>query len=264
MATYYRPGGFKRAIIQTLGSQIVGDSATDTFTADAPHNLAVGDAVAPIALGGLSSIALLTRYFVVATPGSTTLKVSATYGGSPIALGSGVDVTFVPLVETRFYLANKATFNASTATKTWEGDDIKIEQESINGLKVLLEFDAVNVSAHAAAFAHTGVGVTLPGGIKNAFGVGGGNDVGGASCGIRLESDAIKVVNGVESAVTFFRWLPMATLSLTKPGDFQTSQKMGTTQYSATIARTKVDLFGASIPNASSDGDFYFEGDNAS
>jgi hypothetical protein len=258
--TYHRPSGFKRLIVQTLSAAIVGDSATDTFTADSAHGLAVGDCLAATALGGASGIALLTRYFVVNVGTPTTLKLSATKGGSPITIGSGTDVTLVAIVETRFSLAQKAAANNETDSITWEGDNLKIKQDSLAGMTFVFDLDAVNTGAHQRVFGKTEGTADLPGGLTNTTGFGGGNDKGGVSCGVRLEADSIEVINGVESSVVFGRWLHQGTLTLLKAGDVQTGAKMGITQYSFAASRATVDILGIAIAGASSDGEFYFDG----
>jgi hypothetical protein len=260
-AIYHRPKGFKRCIVQTLSTAIVGDSATDTFTADAPHGLAVGDAVAAAAIGGASGIALLTRYFVV-NVGASTLKLSATRGGTAITIGSGTDVTLIALIETAFAWPQKAGTSNETASITWEGGNAKSKEESLDGVTLQLDFDASNRSAHAIVFSKGAITGALPGGITNAIGFGGGKDKAGVSCGVRLEADAIKSENGVESNVNFYRWFPMGTLTLKGSGDIQTSAKAGLTSYSFSAVRTLVDLLGDAIEGASSDGEFYYEGES--
>jgi len=259
--TYYRPSGFKQCLVQTLSAAIVGDSATDTFTADSAHGLAVGDVVAATALGGASGIALLTRYFVVDVGSPTTLEISATKGGAPITIGTGTDVTLVAVVETRYSLAQKATASNETDSITWEGDNLKIKQDSLAGITLQLDFDSINVGAHRTTFGKTEGTADLPGGLTNTTGFGGGNDKGGVSCGIRLETDAIKVVAGVESSVVFGRWFPQGTLTLLKAGDVQTGAKLGISQYSFSATRTTVDILGDTIDGTSADGDFFFDGE---
>jgi hypothetical protein len=259
--TYYRPSGFRRAVIQTLGTAIAGSSATDTFTAAADHGLAVGDTVAFTAIGGASGIALLTRYFVVNVADSTHLKISATKAGSPITIGTGSAQSLVPLTETQFHLAQKAGVSSETDSITWEGDNLKIKQEGLAGLTLQLDLDAVPTSAHRTVFGKGTITGTLAGGLTSALGFGGGNDKGGVSVGVRLETDAIKVVNGVESSVVFGRYFPMGTLTLRGAGDVQTGAKMGLTSYSFAASRTAVDLLGVAIAGASSDGEFFYDGE---
>lgn len=260
-AIYYRPSGFKRCIVQTLGAEINGDSATDTFTSDSAHGLAVGDTVYVTALGGGSGVALLTRYFVTAAGTTTTLKMSATRGGAALTLGTTTDMKIVPLVETRYYMANKASADAETTDLTWEGDNTKIKKTTLDGMTVGLEFDATNPGADATVFGKTAITGSLPGGITSAYGYGGGDDKQGVTCGLRLEADAVKNNAGVETSVTYTRWFPQGILTLAKPGEFGTSAKVGTTGYSFTPSRVTVDLGGDAIDGASSDGDFYFDGE---
>lgn len=261
MTTYYRPYGFTRAVVQTLGDEINGDSATDTFTADAAHGLAVGDTVYVTALGGGSGVALLTRYFVVNVGSATTLKLSATRGGSAIALGTTTDMKIVPLVETAFALPQKATASPENDDITWEGGDQKIKQTIMSGMSVPLDLDAVQAGAHATLFGKAAITGSLPGGLASAIGYGGGSDKSGVTCGLRLEGPAWKNTDGVETAVTFARWFPQGGLSFTKPSEFNTSAKAGQTGYSFTPIRTAVDLGGDAIEGASSGGEFYYDGE---
>lgn len=260
-AVYYRPSGFKRCIVQTLGTEITGTSATDTFTAAAAHGLAVGDCVYVTALGGGSGVSLLTRYFVINVASTTTLKLSATVGGSAIALGTTTGMKIRPLVETRYYMANKASADAQSSDLTWEGDNQKITKKTLDGMTVQLDFDATNPGADATVFGLTAITGDLPGDISSAYGYGGGSLKAGVTCGIRLEADAIKNTAGVESSVTYARWFPQGTLTLAKPGEFGTSAKVGVTQYSFTPVRVTTDLGGDAIDGASADGDFYFDGE---
>jgi hypothetical protein len=258
---YYRPDGFARAIIQTLGAAITGDSATDTFTADAPHDLAVGDCVIATALGGGTGLALLTRYFVVASADATHLKLSATKGGSPITIGTTTDMILLPLTETSFAMPNKASADASVAEKKWEGGDMEIIKKSITGMSVQLDFDAVNSSNDALVFGKAAITGGLPGGITSAHGFGGGGHARGVSCGVRLEDVAIKVTDGVESNVGWCRWYPQGTITPLKPGEFGTSAKLGVTSYNFVPVRATKDLLGIAITGAPTDGDFYYEGE---
>jgi hypothetical protein len=260
-AIYHRPKGFKRCIVQTLSAAITGDSTGSTITTDAPHGLAVGDAVALTALGGTTGTALLTRYFVVAAAAANTLQISATRGGAAIAVGVGADIGMNALIETAFAWPQKAAASNETASITWEGGNAKSKEESLDGVTLQLDFDASNKGAHATVFGKSPITGALPGGITNAIGFGGGKDKAGVSCGVRLEADAIKSENGVESNVNFYRWFPMGTLTLKGAGDIQTSAKAGVTSYSFSAVRTLVDLLGDTIEGASSDGEFYYEGE---
>jgi hypothetical protein len=165
------------------------------------------------------------------------------------------------IVETRLFLANKASADASVSEKKWEGDDQEITKRSITGMTVQLDCDAVNASADKTIFNKTAITGTLAGGITNAFSFGGGGHVRGVSCGLRLEAVAIKVVDGVESNVKWCRWYPQGTLTPLKPGEFGTSAKLGVTSYSFTPVRTTKDIVGAAITGASADGEFYIEGE---
>jgi hypothetical protein len=165
------------------------------------------------------------------------------------------------IVETLFYMPNKASASPETDSITWEGGNQKIKLDSLAGVTVQLDLDAVPTSGHKDVFGKTAITGALPGGMTSAQGYGGGKDKGGVSCGLRLETDAIKVVNGVDSSVTFARWFPMGTLTLRGAGDVQTGAKMGLTSYSFAASRTKVDVLGDEIVGASADGEFFYDGE---
>jgi hypothetical protein len=167
------------------------------------------------------------------------------------------------IVETRLFLANKASADATTSEKKWEGDDQEITKRSITGMTVQLDCDAVNSGPDKIIFAKPAITGTLAGGIINAYGFGGGGHVRGVSCGLRLEATAVKVVDGVESNVKWCRWYPQGTLTPMKPGEFGTAAKLGVTSYSFTPVRTTKDIIGTAITGASADGEFYIEGELA-
>lgn len=165
------------------------------------------------------------------------------------------------IVETEFALPQKASMDAQNTEITWEGGDQKITQRQLDGMTVQLDLDAVSTGAHEAIFDKDPITGTIPGGMTNVRGYGGGNDKRGVACGLRLEGPAIKNVDGVLTSVTFARWFPQGTLTLLKPGEFQTSAKLGLTSYSFTPIRTAVDILGDEIAGAPDDGDFFYEGE---
>jgi hypothetical protein len=173
------------------------------------------------------------------------------------------DVETPAIIETRLFLANKASADTTVAEKKWEGDDQEISKKSITGMTVQLDLDAVNSGPDKIIFAKPAITGTLAGGITNAYGFGGGGHVRGVSCGLRLEAVAVKVVDGVESNVRWCRWYPQGTLTPMKPGEFGTAAKLGVTSYSFAPVRTTKDIIGAAITGASPDGEFYIEGELA-
>lgn len=173
-----------------------------------------------------------------------------TTGGTPAAI-----------IETRFYLANKVSFDAAVAEKKREGDDTEITRRSITGLTMQLDFDTINVSADAVVFGKTALATA--GELSNAYGFGGGGHRTGKVVGVRLEGPAIKVLNGVESSIRYGRWCPQGTLTPLKPGEMSTSGKMGVTSYSFAPVRATKDILGGAITGAPAGGEYYFDGEIA-
>jgi hypothetical protein len=76
---------------QTCSSQTI---ASNTLTVSAAHNLAVGDAVV-FSASTVTGISTGVTYYVLTVPATTTITLSATRGGSTLAIsGTGVTATF--------------------------------------------------------------------------------------------------------------------------------------------------------------------------
>ena len=75
----------------TCASQTI---ATNILTVSATHNLAIGDAVVFTA-STVTGISVGVTYYVLTVPAATTITLSATRGGSTLAIsGTGVTATF--------------------------------------------------------------------------------------------------------------------------------------------------------------------------
>lgn len=263
MGTYYLGYNFTKAVVQTAGAVTAATSATDTITKSA-HGLAVGDALVFTAIGGGSGISLATTYYVVTVPSSSTFKVSATRGGSPISIGSATP-SYQAIIETELEMANQSSYNVQTDTYEWQGGvsgtSQRVRIESLSSVTVTLNLASLVPGAHGTIFGQTAPGVTLPGGLTSAVGYGGGNDTRGVSVGLRLEGSALKVESGVQSTVNFARWFPAGTLTLTSPATQQAGQTFGATGYSFSATKTASSLVGGAIPNAPSGGNFYYDGE---
>lgn len=254
-----RPYEFTEAIFYKDGGAVVGDSATDTFTADAAHECLVGDMVIFTALGGLSSVSLATRYFVVNVGSPTTLKVSATLGGTPISLGSGTDVTIKRFEPYAFPWPQNATPNITTKDYTWSGGGQEETDTLLTGINLPIALDAIPVSAHQGIFGKTSITGALPGGGTNGKSYGGGNDQGGVSGMLLLKAYSKKSADGVASTPLFARWFPSGKLALTGPAGLQSGQKATTTGYTFTATKTSTDFLGGAITGVSAGGEFYID-----
>lgn len=256
---YYLSYEFTRAVVQKA-VEITGDTATTTFTADAAHDLAVGDVVAFTDLGG-GSAALATRYFVLTVPTSTTFTVAATPGGSAVTLGTGTDAVVNAIQEIEIAWPNQAQTQGENTQYTWEGGGNRKQITLLRDLSVTFASAAIPASAHREIFEKTTITGSLPGGMTNVYGYGGGNDKGGVSIGLRLEGYAIKSTAGVESTVDYARWYPQGTLTFTTPATQQTGQASGTTGYTFAASRSTTDIAGGAIAGAPAGGEFFYEGE---
>lgn len=79
-----------------LNNAVFSASGTGTtITTTAPHNLTVGQVVVPSAAAALGGLTNGVAYYVVATPTPTTLQVSTTVGGAPVAITAATNPLFV-------------------------------------------------------------------------------------------------------------------------------------------------------------------------
>lgn len=258
---FYLAYEFIRAIVQLATAALTATSATNTLTTSTDHELAVGDTVVFSNVNGLVTIAVSTRYFVVAVGSATTLQISATPGGSPIAVGTGSGLIFRGMREISIAWPNQGSTESQNTDYTWEGGGDRKTLSLLRELRLNFSSAAIPAGAHAEIFGKTAITGSLPGGMTNVKGYGGGNDKGGVSCGIRLEGYAIKNDNGVETTVDYARWFPSGQLTFTNPATQQTGQAAGTTGYSFSATRTATDLIGGAIAGASTGGEFFYEGE---
>ena len=262
--TSIRQYEFTRAVAQVPSAALTATGATDTLTASGPHGLAVDDVVVFSAIGSpaLTGVTALTRYFVVDVPAPTTFKISATKGGTAIAVGTSGGTTpasFRSLDEIVLPWANQATADVENTAYTWEGDAQQAEITLLRGVSVSLDLAAIAPDAHAAIFGKSAITGALPGGGVEGRGYGGGGDVGGTSVGLRLEGFGVVRDAGVDRTVTFVRWYPQGTITFRQPSGIQTGQAGGVTGYAFSPTRTAADILGGVIAGAPADGDFYFD-----
>lgn len=87
----------KSLIVLKLAQQSGFTAATSTITKTA-HNLNVGDQVHFVSGTGFTGLTGGTAYYVIAVPTADTFQVSATSGGSAIAVGTSTAGIFRPIV----------------------------------------------------------------------------------------------------------------------------------------------------------------------
>jgi hypothetical protein len=165
------------------------------------------------------------------------------------------------IVNTELQFPNKITPATETKTYQWEGGGTVEKLESLAGITYELSLDCVPASAHAAIFGKTEITAGLPASVVDAYGYGGGSDRSGVACGLLLEGNAIKDVDGARSVVTFVLWLPSGTLTLKTPPGMQSGNKFELLGYSFSATRTTTNIIGTTLTGGSADGDFFIIGE---
>lgn len=87
----------KSLVVLTLAAQSGFTGATSTITKTS-HNLNVGDQVEFVSGTGFTGLTPGTAYYVVAAPTADTFQVSATSGGTAIAVGTSTVGIFQPVL----------------------------------------------------------------------------------------------------------------------------------------------------------------------
>lgn len=94
--------------------QTAATSATDTITTGSVHSLVVGNKVVFRGIGAATGLVVGRAYYVVNVGSTTTFKVSAQQGGTPITLGTATAISFVG--NTGLAASTKSTFNSLAQT----------------------------------------------------------------------------------------------------------------------------------------------------
>ncbi len=253
---YNRGFGLTRAVVELAGTPVVTATATSVVTATA-HGQTDGKRGTLTNISGLTGVALDTLYYVVGST-ANTFGLSATHGGTAIAMGTGTP-SFHPIDEIELSWPNKISAKVDSKELTWEGGDAIEKASQMLGISFDIDLDCVAVSAHRRIFGKATL-TALPGGFLDGIGIGGGNDVSGVSCGFFYEGNTIKTLDsGVNTTVTRRRWVPSARIALSAPGESSTGGKDGQSKYVVTALRAKADVLGVAIPNVSSNGEFFID-----
>ena len=167
------------------------------------------------------------------------------------------------IVKTRLHKANKITPNTENKTYQWEGDATVEKLESLFGISYNLDLASIPVSAHADLFNKDPITAGLPAGLTSAYGLGGGDDAAGLSCGMVFEGLALKDVDGVRSRVDFALYLPVGTLTLRALPGMTTGNVFDAFGYTFTATKTTVNIIGAALTGIDPDGEFLIVAEGA-
>lgn len=253
---------FSEAYFERPGTPIaVTGAATNKVTATA-HGLVNGDVVSFSSIVTLV-ISPLTRYYVI-TASANDFQISATPGGSAVAIGNSGTANALPLKRYRLYYPNKITPNADKDTFEWKGGSRSVKLESLAALTLTLDSASVPAYVHSNIFNKDSL--TFNDGAlagSNVIAIGGGNDKSGVSVGFYLKCFGKKIVSGSEVAtVTRFYWYPVGTLTIVAPRGPESGAVGALQQYSFSATPGNADINGAAIVGMASN-DYFMAGELA-
>ncbi len=252
---YDLPLGVAVAATQYKGTSLAATivASTGVFTT-AAHGYAIGDRVVLSALASTTGLAVLTYYYVLTVPSSTTFTLSATSGGSALSLTTNGTATLAKLFEVRMKLANKLTSTSDTKTVNREGDNGIIKGSILQSIGFTFAQDAFPVGAHAQIYGITAVTSGLPDSYTNSYGLFGTNaEKTGKAVGMWFEApDTQYDSNGTASSVTARYWYPQLIMTVTKVPELTTSDKPSAWEYSVNAADMSptTDIMGVALPNS--------------
>jgi hypothetical protein len=169
------------------------------------------------------------------------------------------------ITEQEFKWPNKLTPSSEQQTYEWQGGGAKKKISVLIAQNWTLDLDAIPLAAHKTIFGKSEI---TDAGAADAYfdistlvGFGGGSDAAGVTRGLRAVANALAGDN--ETVVTMNLWAPVCTITLSAAGGLSSGNIGDKTQYSISATKTLVDVTGASIAGASSDGEFFFIGQGA-
>jgi hypothetical protein len=169
------------------------------------------------------------------------------------------------IAETEFPWPNALKPASEQQTYEWSGGGQKKKISLLIAQNWTLDLDAIPLAAHKTIFGKTEI---TDAGVADAYfdistlvGFGGGNDAGGVTRGLRATANALG--GATEEAVEINLWAPICTVTLSAAMGLSAGNIADKTQYSFSATKTTVDVTGATITGASSDGEFFFIGEGA-
>jgi hypothetical protein len=250
---YDLPFGFSKAAVQRKGTDLTATivAATGVFTTSA-HGYAIGDRVVLSVLATTTGLSILTYYYVITVPSSTTFTLSATSGGSALTLTTNGTATLSKLHEVRLRLANKISSNSESKDVSYEGDNTIIKVHNTQSVGFTFDADAFTIGAHATIFGLSEVTSGLPDSYTSSYGLFGSSaELTGQTASFWGEAaDTQTSAAGVQSTKTARYWYPLGALTASKPPELTTSDKPSSWQYTFNVTNMAptVDVMGVALP----------------
>jgi len=154
--------------------------------------------------------------------------------------------------------ANKAVLNPDESDITFEGDGQVKHVYITKGITVEYTPDVVDLNAISSMFGKSEVTGSLPSGLARGTWMGDTTEAAGVSAGWWGRANAIKDVAGVQTAVRVRIWVPLGTLTISKPPGLNTAAKAEQMVWRLSAVRTTLDVAGNALPSVPSGGAFYF------
>lgn len=170
------------------------------------------------------------------------------------------------ITETELPWANALKPSSETVTYEWQGSNQKKKVSVLIAQNWTLDLDVVSLDGHAAIFGKAeitsaGNGGTAMADISTLVGFGGGNDAAGVTRGLRCIANALG--GATDTVVELVLWAPVTTMTLTSAMGLSAGNIADKTQYSFSATKTRVDISGGTIAGSSSDGEFFYIGEQA-
>ena len=167
------------------------------------------------------------------------------------------------ITETELKWANKLTPSSETVSYEWQGSAQKKKITLLIAQNWTLDLDAIPNSVHKSLFSKSEISAAGAAGslfdISTLVGYGGGNDASGITVGLRAIANCL--MGDTETTNTLALWAPICTMTLAQAMGLQSGNVADKTQSSFSATKTTVDITGATITGASSDGEFFFIGE---
>lgn len=244
--------------LSKAGVQFASTPAAVTFTDSGDlvgltaHGYSVGDVVVFPLITTTTGITINTRYFIKTVPDANSFTISATSGGSTVALTTNGTGTVLKASEVRLRMANQAAVNPDVKTVNHEGDNLIIKGYNLQSITFDLDMDCFPEGAHAAIFSLTPVTSNLPDSYTNAYGLYGTTaEQTGKTVGFWFETaETYTDASGLASSKTVRYWCPQVTLTPTSTPGAKTSDKPNAFRYGVSVTdfAPTVDVAGVALP----------------
>lgn len=232
-----------RAVTFTDAGDLVGLTA---------HGFAVGDTVVFPTITTTTGATINTTYYVKTVPDANSFTLSATSGGSTLALTTDGTGTVREAREVRVRMANTAEGSPEVKTINYEGDNVIIPVRVMQSISFDLDSDAIPIGAHVALFELTEVTASLPDSYTSAYGLfGTAGEQTGKTIGFWFETQETYWDNsGVQSTKTVRYWMPSCTLAPNRSPGGKTADKPTAWRYSVSVTdfAPTVDVAGRALP----------------